>query len=276
MLGAICGDVLGSTYEFEEKKYEDISEIVLCKKDDQFTDDTVLTMAVAEWLLHDCAEKLDDETLKRRLAQKFLYYTRTLYRDYPAGYGGLFMRWLARLELLGEDAPYNSFGNGSAMRVSPVAWMFDSIGEVRRYAKLQADVTHNHPEGEKGAEAVASAIFLARTKHTKDEIRDYIIHHFYPLDKSGAQLRGLYGFDETCQGSVPQALTAFLESNDYESAVRLSISYGGDSDTIACMAGGIAEAYYGGVPETIACHCLDKLTDHGRNLISEFAQRLAL
>lgn len=267
MLGAICGDILGSPYELNGEKYDDPEQIDLFRSDDTITDDTVLTLAVADWLLHDQVEMLTQVQAKGKLAQRFLEYVRVRYGNRKIGYGFQFWHWIARCELLGEYAPYGSYGNGSAMRVSPVAWFFRSLEDVRYYAHLQADVTHNHPEGERGAEAIASAIFLARNAASKQEIQKYITHEFnYDLSVSVAQLRSTCKFDVTCQGSVPHAVLAFLESDDYESAIRLAISYGGDSDTIACMAGSIAEAYYHEIPSSILAHCLPLLDEHAESL----------
>lgn len=262
MLGAICGDILGSPYEFEGLKFTDPNQIELFREDNRFTDDTILTLAVADWLLHDDVKKITPDEAKNRLADKFVEFVRKHYRGYHAGYGFHFRHWIARCELIADNSPYNSFGNGSAMRVSPVAWYFDSIEDVRKYARMQADVTHNHPEGERGAEAVASAVFWARTGKDKEFIRQYIASEFgYNLSVTTPELRETAVFDETCQGSVPHALIAFLESCDFESAIRLAISYGGDCDTIACMTGSIAETYYGGVPENILSHCLPLMDD---------------
>ncbi|MCI2056629.1 MAG: ADP-ribosylglycohydrolase family protein [Oscillibacter sp.] len=185
MLGAICGDILGSTYEFGPEKTEDLSKISLFRRDDHFTDDTVSTLAVADWLLHDIADdSYDDERLKDKLARCFMMYSGKLYRDREIAYGLSYVGWLDQFESTGRHKPYNSFGNGSAMRVSPVAWAFDPIEEVRRFAKLSADVTHDHPEGEKGAEAAASAVFPARKGFAKESILQYVRRVFgYPLNQ---------------------------------------------------------------------------------------------
>ena len=231
MIGAIAGDIIGSVYEWENIK---TTEFDLFHPLVRFTDDTVLTVAVAEHLLDGTSLA---ETLKR------------YYRNYPhAGYGGLFHRW-ARSD---DPEPYNSFGNGSAMRVSPVGFAAASLEDAMRRATHVAEVTHNHPEGIKGAQAVAGAIYLARTGAGKDAIRDFVTSTFgYDLSETLDDIRPHYDFDVTCQGSVPQAIIAFLESDDFEDAVRKAISIGGDSDTIACITGGIAQAYYGGVPQPI-------------------------
>ncbi len=199
-----------------------------------YTDDTVLTVAVADCIMNG-----------KDYVEAFKEYG----RKYPfAGYGGMFFKWIFSDSLL----PYNSFGNGSAMRVSPVGFAFDTLQEVLDEAKKCAEVTHNHPEGIKGAQAVAAAIFLARQGENKDIIKKYVVSNFgYDLDRTLAEIRPYYDFDVTCQGSVPEAIIAFLESGDYEDAVRKAISIGGDSDTIACITGGIAQAFYKKIPYSI-------------------------
>ena len=224
MIGAIAGDIIGSVYEGRQVK---TTEFPLFTTRSTFTDDTVLTVAVADCILHG-----------KDYATTFKQYG----RRYPhAGFGGMFRKWLNSDSL----APYYSFGNGSAMRVSPVGFAFDTIDDVLAEARRSAEVTHNHPEGIKGAQAIAAAILLARQKETKSSIKEFIEKNFgYDLSRTLEEIRPHYQFDETCQGSVPQAIIAFLESDSYEDAVRKAISLGGDSDTLACMAGGIAQAYY--------------------------------
>ncbi|MGC8643127.1 MAG: ADP-ribosylglycohydrolase family protein [Isosphaeraceae bacterium] len=231
MLGAIAGDIIGSVYEHHNIKW---TRFPLFRPLCRFTDDTVHTVALAE-------STLDGKSYGMLL--------KSYYRNYPhAGYGGMFHEWARST----SDRPYNSFGNGSAMRVSPVGFAYDSLDEVLLQAKRSAEVTHDHPEGIKGAQAIASAIFLARTGQDKEQIKSYLTQTFrYNLERTLDEIRPAYDFNVTCQGSVPQAITAFLESSDFEDAVRKAISLGGDSDTIACMAGGIAQAYYGRVPEPI-------------------------
>ncbi len=231
MLGAVAGDIIGSVYEFNNTHRYDFE---LFTPRSTFTDDTVLTVAVADCILHGKD------------------YARTIWEygnRYPdRGYGGRFPNWLDSKDL----KPYNSFGNGSAMRVSPVGFAFDTLEETLAEARRSAEVTHNHPEGIKGAQAVAAAIFLARRGESKGYIREYITDTFgYDLNRTLDEIRPNYTFDETCQGSVPEAIIAFLESNDYEDAIRKAVTLGGDSDTIACITGGIAQAHYGGVPEYI-------------------------
>lgn len=226
MLGAIAGDIIGSVYEFNNVKTKNFP--LFCE-DSSYTDDTIMTVAVADWLMHG-----------GDLAQVMQHYGKT----YPfpmGGYGGRFSIWLHEK----NPKPYNSWGNGSAMRVSPVGWYFDSLEETMRVAKETAIVTHNHPEGIKGAQAVAAGIFLARNKKTKKDIKDFIEKTFgYDLNRTCDEIRPAYRFNESCQGTVPEAFIAFLESKDYEDAIRLAVSLGGDSDTLACITGGIAEAYH--------------------------------
>lgn len=230
IIGAIIGDVVGSRFEFCENK---TTEFALFDNCCEFTDDTVMTIAVADWLLgRDLVESMRD--WGRRCPDR--------------GYGGMFNRWLFSKEI---QSPYNSFGNGSGMRVSPAGFYAHSLDEALDLAKKSAEVTHNHPEGIKGAQAIASAIYLARTGKDKDEIRNYIEQMFgYDLHRNCDDIRPNYIFNETCQCSCPEAIIAFLDSENYESAIRLAVSLGGDSDTIACMTGGIAAAFYG-VPDAI-------------------------
>ena len=231
MLGAIAGDIIGSRFEWHNIKTKDFE---LFSPQSRFTDDTVLTIALADSLLSHvpCPIKLKE-----------------YFRRYPkAGYGGRFLQWAGDSDM----EPYNSFGNGSAMRVSPVGWYFNDLSTVLREAANSASVTHNHPEGIKGAQATAAAIFLARTGQSKGDIRDFLVEQFaYDFDWKLEDIRPYYTFDVTCQGSVPQALQAFFEGTDFEDSIRNAISIGGDSDTIACITGGVAEAFYGEVPPEI-------------------------
>ena len=231
MLGAIAGDIIGSVYEWSPLKSKNFP---LFAYNSFFTDDTVLTVAVAESLL----TGVSYSDLLRRYA-----------RRYPkAGYGGMFLRWAFDDKM----GPYNSFGNGSAMRVSPVGWTADSVEGVLAEAARSAEVTHNHPEGIKGAQATALALFLARKGADKEEIRRETGNRFgYFLVPTVDELRPESSFDVTCQGSVPSALICFFDSVDFEDCIRNTISLGADSDTLAAIAGGIAEAHYGGLPKTI-------------------------
>ena len=242
MLGAITGDTIGSRFEFHGTKRTDFE---LFDPRCRYTDDSVMTVAVAEWLM-------DDPTHSHEVLEEKMIKYGVL--DPRAGYGGKFSSWLFFPKVISKDGkrhPYNSFGNGSAMRVSAVGWMFDTLVETERVAEISASITHNHPEGIKGAQATAAAIFMARNGKSKKEIKDYITDKYgYDLNRKLDDIRPSYNFDVTCQGSVPEAIIAFLESHDYESTVRLAVSLGGDSDTQACIAGGIAEAFYG-MPDEI-------------------------
>jgi len=231
ILGAIAGDIIGSAYEWHNVK---TTTFELFPAAADFTDDSVLTIATMHALMH-----------QRDYAQTYQAFS----RNYPGrGYGGMFARWIQ----CAHPAPYNSFGNGSAMRVSPVGWYRNSLEEVMHEARRSAEVTHNHPEGIKGAQAVATAVWLARTGQRKGDIRQFIERTFgYDLNRSIDAIRPGYAFDETCQGSVPEAIIAFLQSTDFEHAIRLAVSLGGDSDTIACMTGAIAQAYYRKIPAPI-------------------------
>ncbi len=250
MLGAIAGDIIGSRFEHAGIKSK---EFELFNRQSIFTDDTVHTIALADSLLHEIPyqDKL-----------------REYFRHYPnAGYGGRFRRW-ARSP---QPKPYGSYGNGSAMRVSPVAWFYDDLDQVLKQARRSAEITHNHQEGIKGAQAVAAAVFLARTGSTKDEIKKYLEDSFsYDLSSTIDVIRKDYGFEVSCQASVPQAILAFLESIDFEDAVRNAVSLGGDSDTQACIAGGIAGAFYGGVPQAIHDESLLRLDERLKDVLANF------
>lgn len=241
MYGAILGDIIGSPYEFAN--WERNKDFELFDKHACFTDDTVMTVAIAEALLN-CGKDSDENTYKKAFVESMQKWGLEYIN---AGYGGLFYRWL----LSKNPQPYGSFGNGSAMRVSPIGWMFDSLERTREVAKWSALVTHNHPEGIKGAEATASIIWMARNNATKQEIREYIEKEFrYNLSRSCDDIRPNYKFDATCQGSIPEAIISFLESTDYEDCIRNAVSLGGDADTLACIAGGMAEAFYG-IPKVV-------------------------
>jgi len=250
MIGAIIGDIVGSVYEWhnlKSKKFDFFGSNCF------FTDDTVLTVALADAILNH---------------KDYASLLRSYYHRYPtAGYGSMFRRW-ANTQ---NASPYNSYGNGAAMRISPVGFAFSTLETVLEKAKHYTEVTHNHPEGIKGAQATAASVFLARTGESKTSIREYVSKTFgYDLSGNVENIRPWYEFDETCQGTVPQAIIAFLDSNDFEDAIRNAISLGGDSDTLACITGGIAEAFYGGVPDWISQRAMSILDIEFRMVVSEF------
>jgi len=260
MYGAILGDIIGSPFEFDMGfKTKNFS---LFNVNSAFTDDTVMTIAVAEAFLGAKAGESEAE-LRARLVESL----RRWGKRYPhAGYGIRFSQWLE------SDAPqpYDSFGNGSAMRVSSVAWLYDDLETVRRMARLSAEVTHNHPEGIKGAEATASAIFLGRTGHSKPQIKAYIQENFgYDLSRTCDEIRPDYHHVESCQETVPEALTAFLEGEDFEDVIRTAVSLGGDCDTLTCIAGAVAEGFYG-VPEWLKRECRKRLPKDLMQILRRF------
>ena len=256
MLGAIIGDTVGSVYEFDNIKTKDFEFLT---EMNEFTDDSVMTVAVAKAILN-C--KGDYSDFENQLIDCMKYYG----KHYPnAGYGGTFYRWV-----LGNNRePYNSWGNGSAMRVSPCGFAANSLEEAEALAERSAAVTHNHPEGIKGAKAVAAAIYLARAGKTQDEIKKYITDNYYKIDFTLDEIRPFYSFDVSCMGSVPQALQCFFEATDFEDAVRNCISIGGDCDTTAAMAGAIAEAYFG-IPEKFKDQIDYFLTDEMKEVVNDF------
>ena len=237
MLGAVLGDIAGSRFEWDNIKTK---EFELFTNKCSITDDSVMTFAIAQAIL-ECGGDYSD--LGSKAVECMQFYGRT----FPnAGYGGSFINWLYEENPL----PYNSWGNGAAMRVSPCGFAAKSLDEAIMLSKKVTEVTHNHPEGIKGAEATAVAIYLAKTGSSKEEIKSYIKKHYYNIDFTLDEIREEYSFDVSCQGSVPQALEAFFEAKSYEDAIRNAISIGGDSDTLAAIAGGIAEAYFG-IPDSI-------------------------
>ena len=245
MYGAILGDIIGSPYEFDRgNKSKDFE---MCEGDAGFTDDTVMTIAVAEALTATLGE--DDDFIK----DSIVYSMKRWGKKYPnAGYGLRFSDWLAST----DPKPYDSYGNGSAMRVSSAGWLYDTLEETLHAAKLTAEVTHNHPEGIKGAQATAAAIFMARTGSSKEDIKNYIVSEFgYDLSRSCDEIRPAYKHVESCQETVPEAITAFLEGESFEDVIRTAVSLGGDCDTLTCIAGSIAEAFYG-VPEDLLDECI--------------------
>lgn len=253
MIGAIAGDIIGSVYEGHGIKTTDFP---LFQSRCRFTDDSVLTVAIARAIVEGIS---------------YIDAVREVGRRYPnAGYGGAFIHWL----FSESSEPYNSWGNGSAMRVSPVGLAFAGDRRVLDEAAKAAEITHNHPEGIRGAQAVALAVFLARTGHTKPQIRESIKSQFwYDLDRNVDQIRPGYSFDVSCQGSVPESIISFLDSNSFEDAVRNAVSLGGDSDTMACIAGAIAEAFYGGVPRDIVEQVRALLPDELWDITSTFCRK---
>lgn len=263
MYGAILGDIIGSPYEFDQGNKH--KEFPLFCEESRFTDDTVMTIAVAEAFL-DAQGATDMAWIRRRLIKSMHKWG----KQYPnAGYGGRFGMWL----FINGEEPYNSFGNGSAMRVSSVAWLYHDLSTVRKMAHLSAEVTHNHPEGIKGAEATASAIFLARTGSTKTEIKEYIEQNFhYDLSRTCDEIRPCYRHVESCQETVPEAITAFLEGEYFEDVIRNAVSLGGDCDTLTCIAGAIAEGFYG-IPDDLVQECRKRLPGEMLEVLNHINRR---
>lgn len=263
MYGAILGDIIGSPYEFDQGNKT--KEFPLFSRDSTYTDDSVMTLAVADAFM-EIPASAEDRDISRQLIRSMQLYGRA----FPhAGYGTMFRRWLRSA----DPQPYGSFGNGSAMRVSSAAWLFDDLQTVRRMARLSAEVTHNHPEGIKGAEATASAIFLARTGCTKAEIRDHIQQNFhYCLARTCDEIRPTYCHVESCQETVPEAITAFLEGESFEDVIRTAVSLGGDCDTLTAIAGSIAEGFYG-VPEDLKQQCRERLPQDLLEILNRFEER---
>lgn len=257
-LGALVGDIVGSVYEFDNVKTTDFE---LFYQESSFTDDSVMTLAVAKWLLEDDTHS----------PQHLVKCMQELGRHYPdAGYGGRFSLWLIQ----DDPQPYDSWGNGSGMRVSPVGLYAKTLEEALVLAEISASVSHNHPEGIKGAQAIAASVFLCKKGKTKAEIKDYVERTFgYDLERTLDEIRPGYSFDVSCQGSVPEAIIAFLEGNSFEEVLRLAISIGGDSDTIACMACGIAACMYP-IPDDIAEVCDEILTDDLRGIKDRFLETI--
>lgn len=260
MYGAILGDIVGSPYEFDFNSYK-AKDFPLFSRCSDFTDDTVMTLAVAKALMDTRGQ--DDGAVKSALVCEM----RRLGHKYPdRGYGARFGRWLCAA----RPESYRSYGNGSAMRVSAAAWLAEDMAEMLHLARLTAEVTHNHPEGIKGAQATAAAVFLARTGHGKADIRAYTEREFgYDLCRTCDEIRPSYRHVESCQETVPQAVTAFLESTGFEDALRTAVSLGGDSDTLAAITGSIAEAFYG-VPDDLKLECRRRLTPELTEILSEW------
>jgi type I restriction enzyme M protein len=256
MLGAVIGDIVGSRFEWKNCRKK---EFEFFAKDCFFTDDSVMTLAVAKALLDSKGnyEKLSDRAVKTM---------QEVGRPYPdCGYGGMFMQWMYS----DTPRPYNSFGNGAAMRVSACGFVAKSLEEAKELSRKVTEVTHGHPEGIKGAEATVSAIYLAREGKSIEEIFSYIKAYYYPLDFTIDSIRETYRFNETCQDTVPQAIEAFLESTSFEDAIRNAISVGGDSDTLAAITGGIAEAYYG-IPENLRKKAKEYLDERLLKIVEDF------
>lgn len=266
MLGAIIGDIVGSVYEFDNIKH---TEFPFYGEESDFTDDTIMTIAVADYLMTppECHVTLESKIVE--FAQQ--------YRFPKGGYGGRFSMWLFHPENLFDDGrrhPINSWGNGSAMRVSSVGWLYNTLEDVEKVAKETAEITHNHPEGIKGAQATAVAILMARQGSSKEQIRSFIEQRYgYDLHRTCDEIRPTYLFNESCQGTVPEAIIAFLDSRDFEDAIRLAVSLGGDSDTLACITGGIAEAYYREIPDWIRHGAYELLPNHFKQIIAKLYER---
>ncbi|MBR4557645.1 MAG: ADP-ribosylglycohydrolase family protein [Clostridiales bacterium] len=259
MYGAILGDIIGSPYEFD--KGNKSKDFEMFEGDAGFTDDTVMTIAVAEALTATLGE--DDDFIK----DSIVYSMKRWGKKYPnAGYGLRFIDWLAST----DPKPYDSYGNGSAMRVSSAGWLYDTLEETLHAAKLTSEVTHNHPEGIKGAQATAAAIFMARTGSSKEDIKNYIVSEFgYDLSRTCDEIRPAYKHVESCQETVPEAITAFLEGESFEDVIRTAVSLGGDCDTLTCIAGSIAEAFYG-VPEDLLDECILRVPAEMYEVIQSF------
>ena len=256
MFGAMIGDIVGSRFEFRQT---DTKDFELFHPKCSITDDTVLTAAIAKAVM----ESPDDY---EQLSMLAVHYMREIGGNYPPGiYGGMFREWLESE----NPQPYGSFGNGAAMRVSPCAWAAKSLKDAIALSRAVTVVTHDHPEGIKGAEATTVAIYLARKGKSKRKIRQYISKHYYPLDYTLESIRGHYGFDDTCQGSVPHAILAFLESESFEDAIRNAVALNGDSDTIAAIAGSIAEAYYG-IPNELIGQAMTYLPEPLMEIAEDF------
>jgi len=255
MFGALTGDIVGSIYDIKSKDFD------LFTNDDRFTDDSVMTCAISKA----CVEYVKDKDTNK-FKKNCVKYMQELGRSHiNAGYGGTFIKWL----LISNPPPYNSFGNGSAMRVSPVGWIAETLEEAEMLAEISASVSHDHPEGIKGAQSVAGAIWMLRNGYSKDNVKEYIEDKYYSLDFKMDDIRDTYRFDVTCQGSVPQSIQAFLESVDFEDCIKIAISIGGDSDTIGAIAGSLAEAYYG-VPEDIKNRTISYLDQDLLKCVTEF------
>ena len=263
--GAILGDIIGSPFEFD--RGDKTKDFKLFSRRSHYTDDSVMTLAVCEALL-----KVGQDATVKEIEDAVISSMQSWGRRYPhEGYGGYFRCWLTAR----HPEPYNSFGNGSAMRVSAAGWLYDSLEKTRVVAKATANVTHNHPEGIKGAEATASAIFMARNGSSKEEIKKYIENEFhYDLNRTLNEIRPSYHMDETCQKTVPEAIIAFLEAKDFEDAIRNAVSLGGDTDTLGAITGSIAEAYYR-IPEWLMTECRKRINRDMRVVLDDFNDALS-
>ena len=269
MFGAVIGDIVGSRFEFDDHKSKEFSLFGndgIIDAPCEFTDDSVMTIAVADALLGRGTDE-GDASFKKRLVERMHYHGR---KRLNAGFGNYFYKWLKN----GWTEPYNSYGNGSAMRVAPAGWVADSLEETERIARLTAEVTHDHPEGIKGAQSVAAVIWMARNGKSKEDIRRYIETCYYPeaFRKSLDEIRPDHGFDATCQGTVPIAMEAFYESTGFEDALRNVVSVGGDSDTLTDITAAMAEAYYG-IPEQIREKAMTYLDDEMREIVVRFTAK---
>jgi len=262
MYGAILGDMVGAPYEFD--RGEKTKDFEFWNDGVGFTDDSVMTIAVAEALMS-VGTDAGEQAVKDAVVKSMQKWG----RKYPdAGYGGRFIGWISDP----DPKPYNSWGNGSAMRVSAVGWLYDTIERTREVARWTAEVSHNHPEGIKGAESTAAIIFLARNVSSKDEIRKYVVENFgYDLSRTCDEIRPGYRHVESCQETVPEAITAFLEGEDFEGVIRTAVSLGGDCDTLTCIAGAMAEAFYG-IPSDMLSECRKRLPDEIINVLMRFEQ----
>ena len=266
MFGAILGDIIGSRFEFSN--HEINKDFELFTKHSVFTDDTVMTIAIADGLMS-AGRKADEKTIKEKIIKSMKKYGQ-LYPD--AGYGSRFYYWLKEE----EPKPYGSYGNGSAMRVSSVAWLYDSVDRVMEVAKWTAEVSHNHPEGIKGAVCTAVVTFLARIGKSKNEIRNFVLNNFdYDISETLAELRKRAEHVESCMDSLPKALVSFFEGNSYEDVIRNAISLGGDTDTLAAIAGAMAEAYYG-ISEELKDEVFKRLKDDELTKVLKFFRRIKI
>ncbi len=264
MYGAILGDIIGSPFEFD--RGDKSKDFQLFCSESTYTDDSVMTVAVAEALL-DAGKDASVSDIRGCVAASMQKWG----RRYPnAGYGGRFGGWIWE----NDPKPYGSYGNGSAMRVSAAGWLYDSLERTRQAARATAEVTHNHPEGIKGAESVASVIFLARTGSGKEDIRRFVTGQFgYDLGRSCDEIRPTYHHVESCQQTVPEAITAFLEGEDFEDVIRTAVSLGGDTDTLGAIAGSMAEAFYG-IPAFLMAECVKRLPADMRDILTRFDDAL--